>query len=291
MITLLVIFIFILFLILALLERRPHKKYNMCIMAIFKNEEPYLEEWLKHHIKVGFHHFYLYSNDPNLEKYNYLDKYKDYITIIDWTDKQNDGNKLYNSIQRQAYYHCVNTFKKECRYLMMLDIDEFVYPSSYTSDLFRYVRDDVKAIKLQRYNFGSGGHLTKPKGNVVDNYKTREKICSSYKTLINTDYLDESLKFYGVHDFNYINKPGKVYNSYLDYNDWGFPSGCNSRDSNEVPYVINHYSIKSKEEYIARCKLWENGGVNPVSHRKDCDNSFEQNDISLNKNVTSTTTS
>jgi hypothetical protein len=66
-----------------------NKKYKLTIMAIFKNEQDYMLEWLDHHINQGFDHFYLYCNDPNLSKYPYLNdkKYEKYITLIPWTDK------------------------------------------------------------------------------------------------------------------------------------------------------------------------------------------------------------
>lgn len=266
------------------------KKYNLCIMAIFKNEEDYLEEWLQHHIKQGFDHFFLYCNDPNIKKYTYLDKYKKYITLIDWTNKVNDPIKLYNSIQRQAYYHCVTKYKNKCRFLMMLDIDEFVVSTNKDNfdkfnnyNLSQFIRNNytpnLKAIRFQRYNFGSSGHIDKPHGGVLKNYNMREKICSSYKTLINTDYLDNTKKFYGVHDFNYIDKPGKIYNDYLHYNNDSLPGRCNANSINEIPFVINHYYTKSKKEYIERCKMWNKGGVNPVAFRKDCEKTFKTNDV------------
>ena len=46
-------------------------KHKLCIMAIFKNEQEYLEEWLIHHLKQGISHFYLYSNDNNMNNYKY----------------------------------------------------------------------------------------------------------------------------------------------------------------------------------------------------------------------------
>ena len=41
--------------------------YHLAIAAIFKNETPYLEEWLEYHLLVGFDHFYLYDNDGSNE--------------------------------------------------------------------------------------------------------------------------------------------------------------------------------------------------------------------------------
>jgi hypothetical protein len=55
-------------------EVKEPKKYNLSIMAIFKNEQDYMEEWLNHHIKEGIEHFYLYSNDEQMKNYPYLKK-------------------------------------------------------------------------------------------------------------------------------------------------------------------------------------------------------------------------
>jgi hypothetical protein len=257
-----------------------NKKYKLTIMAIFKNEEDYLEEWLEHHINQGFEHFYLYCNDPKINKYPYLrfTKYQQYITLIPWVNKKNNGK---NTIQRQAYTHCIQNYNKEYNFIMMLDIDEFIVHTDKNKKVIDFINsiyndwDKTKAIKIQRYDFGSDGHIKKPEGKVTDNYKTHEKICSSYKTIANSDYIDTKKNFYGVHDFWYLNKKkGKVYNSYFSYIHTGYPNGCKKENINEVPLIINHYYTKSYNEYLERCKLWDNGGINTIGYRKDCKNLF-----------------
>ena len=255
-------------------------KYKLSIMAIFKNEEEYLEEWLNHHINQGISHFYLYSNDPNMNKYQYLNKYTDYITLIEWVNKVNNGP---NTIQRQAYEDCVKNYNEETEYLMMLDIDEFiisVIPRTKVIDIINTNIDNknTKAIKVQRYNFGSNGNKHKPYGTVMDNYKKHEKICSSYKTIANLSYVDLSKKFYGVHDFPFLDRDGIIYNDYLSYRYNGYPSGCFEDKRNEIPLVINHYFTKSYDEYLQRCEMWKDGGVNTIGYRKDCKKLFKEND-------------
>ena len=39
------------------------KKYNVSICAIFKNEAPYLREWIEFNHLVGIEHFYMYNNN------------------------------------------------------------------------------------------------------------------------------------------------------------------------------------------------------------------------------------
>jgi len=262
------------------------KKYNMAIMTIFKNEQDYMEEWLEHHITQGFNHIFMYCNDTNIKNYPFLftDKYKKYITIIDWTNKLNNGS---NTIQRQAYTHCVQNFSQQTQFLLMLDLDEFVIynvsnQATTVSDFIESLKsnwENIKAFKIQRYDFGSSGHKSKPSGSVMSNYKSHEKICSSYKTMANTDFIDKSLEFYGVHDFNFTKKTGKIFNDYFGYHETGFPNSCKKNSINEIPLFINHYYTKSYEEYLARCKLWDNGGINPIGHRTDCENKFISRDV------------
>lgn len=287
-ITTIIIFIFLLLNLCNKQNKKEdfnNKKYNLAIMAIFKNEEEYMKEWLEHHINQGFDHFYLYCNDPDLDKYTYLKnkKYSQYITLIPWTDVKNDGK---DTIQRKAYTHCVQNYNNEFQFIMMLDIDEFIIHTNINKKVKDFLNsiynewNKTKAIKVQRYNFSSDGHLKKPYGKVVDNYKNKERICSSYKTIANSNFIDTKNKFYGVHDFRFLNIPGKIYNSYFSYKHTGYngPNECTKDDINEIPLVINHYYSKSYDEFMKRCQLWKDGGVNNINYRKDCKNTFLKNE-------------
>jgi len=261
------------------------KKYSISIVCIFKNEQNYMEEWLDYHKAQGFDHIFMYCNDQDITKYPYLqnNKYTNFITITDWTNKKNNGSE---TIQRQAYGHCIQTYSHLTQFLLLLDLDEFVVPiKGYrkVSDYFNSLKNNwnnIKSFKIQRYDFGSSGHIHKPFGLVMSNYKFHEKICSSYKAMANTDFVKKDYFFFGVHDFNYINKRGIVYNSYLNYEEFGgYPNKCKTESVNEIPLVINHYYTKSYDEYLARCKMWSSGGINPVGHRKDCENLFKIRDV------------
>ena len=139
--------------------------------------------------------------------------------------------------------------------------------------------------KIQRYNFGSDGHIKKPYGNVIDNYKKHEKICSSYKALANSKFLDVNSDYYGVHDHPYKDIDGIIYNSYLKYDEdededtYIGPNSCDKNSINEIPLVINHYYTKSQEEYMKRCKLWVNGGINNHGYRENCEENFKEKDV------------
>ena len=256
-----------------------NNKIKFSLMAIFKNEEQYLEEWLKYHISQGIEHFYLYCNDPNIEKYDYLYKYEKYITLIEWTDKKNIS--ITKTIQKEAYKNCIQTFYNDYDYIMMLDIDEFlVNKNGIVIDYLNSLdKNKTKALKIPRFNFGSNGHVKKPEGNVMDNYKTCENICSSYKTIANINFVVKKLDFFGVHDFNLNKKNGKIYNNYFVYDfSKKEPIKCNINTVNETPLIINHYFTKSYDEYLKRCSMWKDGGVNNIHFRNNCEENFKKYD-------------
>lgn len=261
-------------------EKFNKSKYKLSIMGIFKNEHTYMEEWLIHHINQGIEHFYLYSNDDKLQNYLFLQKYKEYITLIPWVNIKNDK---FGTIQKKAYQHCVSNYNNEYDFIMMLDMDEFLITTTAKGNVIDFMNtlniEKTKALKVMRFNFGSNGHLKKPNGNVMDNYDKHEKICSSYKAIANSKFINTKTKFYGVHDFPYLKKDGRIYNPYFKYSNWSFKTGCIKDMKNEIPLVINHYYTKSYDEFLNRCKLWKNGGVNPFGYRKNCKKRFRKEDI------------
>lgn len=289
------IFLFIVLLIILLcnrkrriIERYSDDRYKLCIMAIFKNEHEYMKEWLDHHIKQGVSHFYLYSNDPNMQNYPYLtqSKYKKKVTLIPWVNVKHIGKY---TVQRQAYTHCIKNYNAEFRYIMMLDLDEFIDTFTENNDKKEKLVIDVidtldqnntKSIKVMRFNYGSNGNLKKPKGTVMNNYTKHQKWCSSFKTIANVDHIDTDRRFFCVHDYPYKRHKtsAKIYNKFLRYKK-GLPSGCDCDSKTEVDLIVKHYFTKSKEEYIDRCKLWKDGkGVN-ILGRGDCENNFKDKDV------------
>ena len=258
-------------------------RYELVIVAIFKNEEDYLEEWLQHYIEQGVSHFYLYSNDPDMEKYTYLDKYKNYITMNEWI--KDKINTPVSTIQMQAYDHCIKNYNNEYKYIMVLDIDEFMIyhdPNNINNQKYTILQTlqnltpNFKAVKVERYDYGSDGHIIKPPGKVVDNYFSHEKMCSSYKTIANSEYIDTNTIFYDVHDFPYNNYGGRIYNKHMSYIYTNHPSTCYMFPNikSEVNLRINHYFTKSYDEYMKRCEMWKNAGVHNRGYRRKCKETF-----------------
>src|SRR5262245_4909673 len=62
--------------------------YYLAIVAVVKNEAPYLEEWLDFHCLVGCSHFYIYDNGSTDGTVEILGNYerKGIVTPLPWPD-------------------------------------------------------------------------------------------------------------------------------------------------------------------------------------------------------------
>ncbi len=103
-------------------------KYDLAIAAIFKDEAPYLKEWIEFHRLIGVQHFYLINN---LSTDNYLEVLQPYIQsglveIIDWP-VTHASQKEFVSLQCKAYSYMIKKVRKKVKWLALIDTDEFLF--------------------------------------------------------------------------------------------------------------------------------------------------------------------
>lgn len=65
-------------------------KYMVSFCLIFKNEAPFLKEWLDFHLTVGVDHFYLYNNNSDDNFREILEPYigLGIVTLIEWPEQK-----------------------------------------------------------------------------------------------------------------------------------------------------------------------------------------------------------
>ncbi len=144
-------------------------KYYLAVCAIAKNEDHFLEEWLAYHCAIGVEHFYIYDNmsdtpiraDARLQKYHNAGM----LTVL---DVEGHGQQI------PSYNHCLKAYGPLCRWLAFIDLDEFIYPQG-VNDFRPFLAEfePYAGLALNWKLFGSNGHLTRPKGLVIDNYTER----------------------------------------------------------------------------------------------------------------------
>lgn len=132
--------------------------YNLSVCAIFKNEAPYLKEWIEYHQLIGVDHFFLYNNGSIDSFKSVLNPYvkKKIVTLIQWPDQLGPlaVNREFTwslSTQLSAYENALKwTGRDKTKWLIFLDIDEFLVAP----------QDQTVAEILEKYDAYPGVTLT-----------------------------------------------------------------------------------------------------------------------------------
>ena len=104
-------------------------QYEVGAAMIFRDEAPYLKEWIAYHRLVGVEHFWLFNN---LSKDNYLEVLKPYIDqgLVDLYDVPIDSPTLnqWNTVQTRSYNRALSYTRGKCKWLAVIDADEYIVP-------------------------------------------------------------------------------------------------------------------------------------------------------------------
>ena len=142
------------------------KFYQLAACLIFKNEAPYLKEWLDFHRLVGVEKFFLYNNNSTDEYRQVLAPYiaEGIVTVHDFPISPPRA-------QIRAYNACLRTYRHHARWIAFIDIDEFLYAKEDDS-LLNVLRwyEQFPAVAVNWLMFSSSGHILKPEGLVTENY-------------------------------------------------------------------------------------------------------------------------
>ena len=207
------------------------KKYTLAILAIFKNEEMVIKEWLDHYIWQGVEHFYLIDNDSNDNYLEIIQPYLDsgLITLYNLPEKYKQI-KHYNTI--------FNQIKTEMEWLAIIDIDEYLFHTETT--LFNFIKkipDEYNRIRTFWYFFGSSGCINHP-NSIRESFLYRWNNNNTRRTGLSKCIIkvDDVYKL-DVH--NHFNINSKIIEDSIN--------GWNTLIDNNL--ILNHYVIMSKEYY------------------------------------------
>lgn len=231
-------------------SRTKEKKYNVSLCAIFKNEAPYLKEWIEFNNIVGIDHFYMYNNNSEDDYETILKPYikRGLVTLMDWAQNQK---------QMECYQTCIKDYAGETKWLGFIDIDEFIVPKS-TDSIYEFLRPFEKtagAVNLYWKLFGTSGRMDRDLSGLVceDFTVCWPKYCDIGKCFYNTAFgFDFESKYAkGLHHRFWANYKGKnippvnVFNHICVGN-------RNIADTADFPIQINHYFTKSYKEYAMK---------------------------------------
>ena len=239
------------------------------LVAIAKNECPYVLEWIAHHLAVGFSKIIVYddgSTDDTFEVLTNISRICHAVSV-----KTVGAIGVDESPQTVSYNDAVRDVRTD--WTMFLDIDEFLVPyrdHSIGAYLMR-APSDVSSVHVNWRCFGSNGLTTRNYDLVVEAF-TR---CAPpnwsnhyhFKSIARTALIER------VYIHNLDTTSGRRVLS-----DFGDFETVNNGMSNRVVYdgiQINHYQSKTYEEFRARM---ERGDANyhPAHDLKRRDGSYDR---------------
>jgi Glycosyltransferase family 92 len=216
---------------------------SIAICAIFKNEAPYLREWIEFHRIVGVGHFHLYQNRSEDDWQAILRPYIEdgIVEVTDWP--------MESPCQLQAYQHFIERHKGQHQWVAFIDCDEFLFSPCRTTiseALDGLSSPDWGAVGVNWMCFGASGHEEQTEGLVVERFTLRPSDNFTpnchIKSVVRMDRV-ESVSW-NPHHFE-------------------IAGGTFSESGQEVvgphsPWPshswlrINHYLTKSRQEYLQR---------------------------------------
>ncbi len=237
---------------------RLKKKPTLAIATIFRNEKEYVIEWLAWHRSQGIQHFVIYDNESD-----------DGTTAL-LQQLHSAGLIHFHSIARQdkvqyvAYNELFNIYKRKFDLIAVIDADEFIMPmgvNSAAEEIHQLFADPkIGGLAINWRIFGSNGHQSKPSGHVIDNYTMAANDQRILNHFIKSIYRTKAVSQIFVHmgavipGYRYINTQG---NDVIFSTEKTLPTPTEKNKRTGVSQTIspsklriNHYAIKSAEEFI-----------------------------------------
>lgn len=223
------------------------KCYSAVILLI-KDENRYLKEWLDWHLNLGFEHIYIYDNGEKDHVQDVVDLYaaemQQKITVIDWTGH-------HTHIQQDAYNHFLSNHKKDVRWGLFIDSDEFLrFTDGETTDVNAFLRsyEDYTEVWGYEVEYDANGQETYENKPVRERFTRQTDVREGFywKNFIQVNRIDSFLMHYAYYDES----------RHLLFK---------NEQSNQDLFVIDHYYTKSWEEW--KKKIMERGGADPNYHK------------------------
>lgn len=225
-----------------------------CILTIIKDEQLYIENFIKYHIDLGINHIFLFEDFNSTSHKDIISKYKN-VTLNNISMFKNNMILTSGSDPtRQTQYNknALTWIKENYDYdwCFAIDCDEYITLQNNTIESILSQYSDYDAVAIQWQNYNANGHITKPdydKESIVDIYTTpceyspTDTIIKSTKVVYNM-HTFISLYFAGCH----------MCSKYCKWCRTNFTTDKLTPSYDNI--YIRHYLTKSWEEYVWKLK-------------------------------------
>lgn len=237
-------------------------EYNLCAVLIAKNEGPYIREWIEFHKNLGFDKFIIYDNESSDELNAILSPYIN-SKLVDYYFYPGKCRQNY------AYNDAIKKYRDKCELMIMIDADEFLYPTNYNDSIYNIVKNimnqnsRVGGVIVNWLCYGSNEHISKPNGLVIENYTKRGYETFSHNLNFKTIVNPRKVSCYTTPHYAIYKRKFFAVNTAMKRIDICPMSNVNDMDFSMLR--LNHYFTKSKEEFIAKRSrgMADNCGIRP----------------------------
>ncbi|KAL8058274.1 hypothetical protein ABFX02_03G007900 [Erythranthe guttata] len=214
----------------------PHTSL-LCATTMVYDITKFLKEWVVYHSRIGVEKFLLYDNgsDDNLDS-----------TVADLIKLGYDVSTYFwrwPKTQEAGFSHSALYAKHSCKWMMYLDVDEFVYspswqnhstPSKTLLHPFIHLTNSSRLgqISINCHEFGPSDQTVHPKMGVLQGYNCRRRFENRHKSIVLLDAIDHSL-LNVIHHF-YLRQ------------------GYKARKLGTNNIVVNHYKYQAWPEFKAK---------------------------------------
>ncbi len=221
------------------------------IAAIFKNEAPYVLEWLAHHRLLGVTAFFIADNestDGTSELLQALDE-AGLVHCLPFPNPPSGKPQL------PAYRELLKRHGAAVDWMAIIDADEFLWPDTPGANLGRWLADhppaaDVGAVALNWAVYGSAGALRADPRLLTQRMNARaDKAFHAnhhFKSLVRPASVEDVVNPHCVT----LEAPYRY--AHADGSECPQLRAGLSRTIHWSPFRINHYVVKSWSEYMLR---------------------------------------
>jgi hypothetical protein len=225
-----------------------HFKYKTAICGIAKDEDRYIAEWVAYHLAIGFDHIFLYDNlsvrpiASLLKRKALLDK----VTVIRWTTYHDE------TVQLTAYRHFLNTYRDWVEWAAVIDLDEFInlkQDASISAFLARF--PEASAVSINWRIFGSSGETSYRRSPMIERFHCASELEFGPNILVKTIHRLPQTRTIHIHYGDYVDDAVVVS---PDGTQIIADNHLKQAASNYAVAQINHYFVKSREEWVVKLR-------------------------------------
>lgn len=216
-------------------------KYYLAVCAIAKNEGTYFKEWIEWHHKMGVEKFYIYDNESTDCTREVLEPYikSGLVDYLYWPGRKR---------QLAAYDHCFETHRTEARWIAVIDLDEFIVPvKDATIPDFLHRMEKFSSVEINWLVYGSGGAEKREPGGVMERFRCHSlpdnRLNTHVKSIADPRRVCTMI---GCHE------AARMSGRSADSHGVPLTKSFGDRTPQQDVIRINHYAVKSKEEFMAK---------------------------------------